>query len=425
MEDASRPDEQRGLRPGFHEALRAFVVGLIWRGLPRSRMALMVKLCALSLRCPSARWRSGFAPLSLRIATNLLRDYWRRHRSTPIDEIPEELFATRGHARGPMRRPCWDRHWRSCVRATGNCSGWPRDSDREIAEVTGLASASIRLLLFPRGTKPLELATWRGHKIRGAAMSPFSCPRESESRTSSIAAGSWRPLAFSEELRAHVAAAVPCGESAGQETFLAARATAMAVPVLPSAASLWRAQLRRRTPPSNASETNFSGAQIFALGNPGVLGCCLATARLCIRWDGWRCCRALSISTPSRLLHSPGSEAASGFWCRCCRHSPWSAAWWSTSVPKNIRTMLSPGGFVKSEAYCTEINADLCDYSGRRLSSIPPGPAHGGSPQSFLPTAPAATSKPTFKVATRSSTRNAPPLLFPNPSPKYRLACFS
>src|SRR5580698_1321903 len=33
-----------------------------------------------------------------RIATNLLRDHWRRARSTSIDDLPEELFATPGHS---------------------------------------------------------------------------------------------------------------------------------------------------------------------------------------------------------------------------------------------------------------------------------------------------------------------------------------
>src|ERR1700761_7716041 len=33
-----------------------------------------------------------------RIATNLMRDHWRRPQAASIEEIPEELFQTRDHA---------------------------------------------------------------------------------------------------------------------------------------------------------------------------------------------------------------------------------------------------------------------------------------------------------------------------------------
>jgi len=86
-----------------------------------------------------------------RIATNLLRDHWRRPRSAAIDEVPEECFTAPDRA----------------VQADANillgpalCRMRPRErqllwlayaegySHREIAQVTGLAAASIRLLLF-------------------------------------------------------------------------------------------------------------------------------------------------------------------------------------------------------------------------------------------------------------------------------------
>lgn len=86
-----------------------------------------------------------------RIATNLFRDHWRRQRTTPIDDLPEERFATQGHAAqaetqamlGPaleQLRPR-DRQLLWLAYAEGY-------NHREIAEITGLASASIRLLLF-------------------------------------------------------------------------------------------------------------------------------------------------------------------------------------------------------------------------------------------------------------------------------------
>jgi RNA polymerase sigma-70 factor (ECF subfamily) len=86
-----------------------------------------------------------------RIATNLLRDHWRRPRPASIEEIPEEFFAATGDSGqadsnamlGPamkLLRPL-DRQLLWLAYAEGY-------SHREIAEITGLASASIRLLLF-------------------------------------------------------------------------------------------------------------------------------------------------------------------------------------------------------------------------------------------------------------------------------------
>ena len=85
------------------------------------------------------------------IATNLLRDHWRRPRAASIEEMPEDLFGHSGDAAqadsqmmlGPamaQMRPR-DRQLLWLAHAEGY-------SHREIAEVTGLASASVRLLLF-------------------------------------------------------------------------------------------------------------------------------------------------------------------------------------------------------------------------------------------------------------------------------------
>jgi len=84
-----------------------------------------------------------------RIATNLMRDHWRRPHSSSIEELPEELFATQPNQSDSQallspalrlmkpreRQLLWLAH------AEGYSHG-------EIAEITGLASASIRLLLF-------------------------------------------------------------------------------------------------------------------------------------------------------------------------------------------------------------------------------------------------------------------------------------
>lgn len=86
-----------------------------------------------------------------RIATNLLRDYWRRPGMTSIEELPEEVFSSSdGYARSDLQamlgpaltqmRPR-DRQLLWLAHAEGY-------SHREIAEITGLGRASIRLLLF-------------------------------------------------------------------------------------------------------------------------------------------------------------------------------------------------------------------------------------------------------------------------------------
>jgi RNA polymerase sigma-70 factor (ECF subfamily) len=83
-----------------------------------------------------------------RIATNLLRDHWRRPRPASIEEMPEEIFAAPaendsqailGPAMALMRPRERQLLW------LAHAEGY---SHREIAQITGLASASIRLLLF-------------------------------------------------------------------------------------------------------------------------------------------------------------------------------------------------------------------------------------------------------------------------------------
>lgn len=86
-----------------------------------------------------------------RIATNLLRDHWRRPTAASIEELPEEFFAAPSNTDqaesqailGPalaLMRPR-DRQILWLAHAEGY-------SHREIAQITGMASASIRLLLF-------------------------------------------------------------------------------------------------------------------------------------------------------------------------------------------------------------------------------------------------------------------------------------
>ena len=100
-----------------------------------------------------------------RIATNLLRDHWRRPQSSSIDEMPEEIFkakcAMAQSDSQAMLEPAMalmrprDRQLLWLAYAEGY-------SHHEIAEVTGLASASIRLLLFRARRKMARLLHQRG-----------------------------------------------------------------------------------------------------------------------------------------------------------------------------------------------------------------------------------------------------------------------
>jgi RNA polymerase sigma-70 factor (ECF subfamily) len=103
-----------------------------------------------------------------RIATNLLKDHWRRRRPASLEEIPEEFLVD-----GSVQRDAQDLLGPALAQLR------PRDrqllwlahaegySHREIAEVTGLASASIRLLLFRARRKMATLLRDRNPKSRG------------------------------------------------------------------------------------------------------------------------------------------------------------------------------------------------------------------------------------------------------------------
>jgi RNA polymerase sigma-70 factor (ECF subfamily) len=86
-----------------------------------------------------------------RIATNLLRDHWRRPKTSSIEELPEALLeggqsglqTDAQELLGPALRQMRPRDRQLLWLA--HAEGY---SHREIAEITGLQSASIRLLLF-------------------------------------------------------------------------------------------------------------------------------------------------------------------------------------------------------------------------------------------------------------------------------------
>src|ERR1035438_560278 len=85
-----------------------------------------------------------------RIATNLLRDHWRRPVSSSIEELSESVFGASNLADssaseilGPALAAVSPRERQLLWLAYAE--GY---SHKEIAEITGLQSASIRLLLF-------------------------------------------------------------------------------------------------------------------------------------------------------------------------------------------------------------------------------------------------------------------------------------
>jgi len=108
-------------------------------------------LCAAGAPSLAADGEAAARLYLFRIATNLMRDHWRRPRAASIEEIPEEFFAAGANTEqsesqillGPALRQMKPRERQLLWLA--HAEGY---SHREIAAVTGLASTSIRLLLF-------------------------------------------------------------------------------------------------------------------------------------------------------------------------------------------------------------------------------------------------------------------------------------
>ncbi|MGH9561893.1 MAG: RNA polymerase sigma factor [Terracidiphilus sp.] len=100
-----------------------------------------------------------------RIASNLLRDHWRRPQPASIEEIPEEFFAAQDSTAqtdseillGPALRQMNPRERQMLWLA--HAEGY---SHREIAQVMGLGTASIRLLLFRARRKIAALLRAQG-----------------------------------------------------------------------------------------------------------------------------------------------------------------------------------------------------------------------------------------------------------------------
>ncbi len=107
-----------------------------------------------------------------RIATNLLRDHWRRPGAACIEDVPEQFLAARdglssidsqatlepalARMRPRERQLLWLAH----------AEGY---SHREISEITGLSAAGIRLLLFRARRKIARLLRQQIAADRGTA----------------------------------------------------------------------------------------------------------------------------------------------------------------------------------------------------------------------------------------------------------------
>lgn len=129
-------------------------------------------LCAAGAPSVAVEGEAAARLYLFRIATNLLRDHWRRPRASSIDEIPEECFSSFGGAAqaesqillGPALRRMKPRERQLLWLA--HAEGY---SHREIAAVTGLAAPSIRLLLFRARRKIAALLRAQPSSIGGPA----------------------------------------------------------------------------------------------------------------------------------------------------------------------------------------------------------------------------------------------------------------
>jgi len=86
-----------------------------------------------------------------RIATNLLRDHWRRPRAACIEDVPENFLSARDGMTQIESQVTLDpamRQMRPRERQLLWLAYAEGYSHREIAEITGLSAAGIRLLLF-------------------------------------------------------------------------------------------------------------------------------------------------------------------------------------------------------------------------------------------------------------------------------------
>ena len=107
-----------------------------------------------------------------RIATNLLRDHWRKPRAACIEDVPERLLMARDGLSGIESRATLNpalaqmRPRERQLLWLAHAEGY---SHREISEITGLNAAGIRLLLFRARRKIARLLREQTDAVRGDA----------------------------------------------------------------------------------------------------------------------------------------------------------------------------------------------------------------------------------------------------------------
>jgi RNA polymerase sigma-70 factor, ECF subfamily len=175
---ASRPDElpmDSDAFAGFYQrsapALRAYLVRVSGNhALADDLMqeSYLRFLCASRPEGGEVNYRRYL----FRIATNLLRDHWRRPRAASIEDVPEQFLVARdgmsriesqatldpamAQMRPRERQLLWLAH----------AEGY---SHREISEITGLSAGGIRLLLFRARRKIARLLRKQIDADRGKA----------------------------------------------------------------------------------------------------------------------------------------------------------------------------------------------------------------------------------------------------------------
>ena len=174
----SQPDElpmDSDAFAGFYQrsapSLRAYLVRVSGNSALADDLTQESYLRFLCATCPEGG-EVNYRRYLFRIATNLLRDHWRRPKTACIEDVPEQFLAARdglshidsqavldpamARMRPRERQLLWLAH----------AEGY---SHQEISEITGLSTAGIRLLLFRARRKIARLLRKQIGADRGQA----------------------------------------------------------------------------------------------------------------------------------------------------------------------------------------------------------------------------------------------------------------
>jgi RNA polymerase sigma-70 factor (ECF subfamily) len=174
----SRPDDlpmDSDAFAGFYQrsapALRAYLARVSGNSALADDLTQESYLRFLCATCPEGG-EANYRRYLFRIATNLLRDHWRRPKTACIEDVPEQFLAARdglsridsqavldpamARMRPRERQLLWLAH----------AEGY---SHQEISEITGLSTAGIRLLLFRARRKIARLLRKQIGADRGRA----------------------------------------------------------------------------------------------------------------------------------------------------------------------------------------------------------------------------------------------------------------